>query len=61
MGIDSIFQARECILCAWGSSKREIVAQTLTTAPSSDIPATFLQSHPNAVFILDKEAAPEDV
>ena len=60
MGIDSIFQARQCILCAWGSGKKEIVKKALESEPSSDVPATFLQSHPNAVFILDQDASPFD-
>lgn len=58
MGIDSIFQAKECILCAWGTSKAEITKEALTSDPSDQIPATFLQEHKNAKFIVDKSANP---
>ena len=39
-----------------GKSKAEIVQQALTTAPTADVPATFLREHPAVVYVLDKEA-----
>ena len=57
MGIDSIFQARECILCAWGANKAKIVRTALRSDPSDQLPASFLQLHKNSVFVVDKEAA----
>ena len=59
MGIASIFKAKECILCAWGSSKQEILQRALTSIPTSDVPASFLKNHPNVWVVTDPEAAPK--
>lgn len=58
MGISSIMKAKECILCAWGTGKQDILQKSLTSEPSSDIPATFLQKHKNVIVVTDKDAAP---
>lgn len=51
--------AKECILCAWGKSKQEIIQKALTKEPTSDIPATFLQKHKNVIIVTDKESTNE--
>jgi glucosamine-6-phosphate deaminase len=57
MGIASIMQAKRIILLAWGEKKAEIVQQTIEGNITSDVPATYLQNHPNTTFVLDKDAA----
>ncbi len=57
MGIATILQAKEIFLLAWGKGKSEIIAKALSTAPTSDIPATFLRSHPNVRAYIDEAAA----
>jgi glucosamine-6-phosphate deaminase len=57
MGIASIMQAKRIVLLAWGSKKAEIVKKTIEGKISSDIPATYLQNHPNTTFVLDEDAA----
>ncbi len=57
MGIASIMQSKRIVLLAWGEKKAEIVRETVEGNISSDVPATYLQSHPNTSFVLDKDAA----
>lgn len=57
MGVGTIFKSRSIYLMAWGEKKAEIVAKSIQGRVSSLIPATFLQNHPEAVFILDEPAA----
>lgn len=57
MGIATILEARQIYLLAWGQNKAEIVARALYTEPTGTIPATFLQTHGNTRFCVDKEAA----
>lgn len=57
MGVGTIFKAKTIYLMAWGEKKAEIVAKAIEERVSSLIPATFLQNHPEAVFILDEPAA----
>ena len=57
MGVGTIFKARKIYLMAWGEKKAEIVAKSIQDRVSSLIPATFLQNHPEAMFILDEPAA----
>jgi len=56
-GIGTIMEARKIILLATGQKKAEAIKQAITGQPSTDCPASFLQSHPNCTFILDHEAA----
>jgi len=57
MGIATIMQAKRIILLAWGEKKAEIVKQTIEGKISSEVPATYLQEHPNTTFVLDTDAA----
>ncbi len=59
MGVGSIFKARRVILIAFGEHKAPIVKRSVEGDVSPTIPATFLQQHPNAQFMLDKAAACE--
>ena len=57
MGIGTVMHAKRIVLLAWGNNKASIVKQTIEGEISSDIPATYLQNHPNTSFILNQEAA----
>ncbi|SFC11269.1 glucosamine-6-phosphate deaminase [Flagellimonas taeanensis] len=57
MGISTIRNAKRIILLAWGQNKAEVVKATIEGEISSEVPATYLQEHGNATFVMDKEAA----
>ena len=59
MGIGTIMSARKIILMALGEHKSKIVYEAVEGEVSEKIPATFLQSHPNAIFAVDSAAAGE--
>lgn len=59
MGIGTIRKAKRVILLAWGINKAQVIKQTIEGEMSSNVPATYLQSHDNTTFILDTEASSE--
>ncbi|MNN82743.1 Glucosamine-6-phosphate deaminase [compost metagenome] len=56
MGIGSILHAKQILLMAKGADKAEIVAQALKGPITTQCPASFLQTHPNVVVLLDQAA-----
>jgi glucosamine-6-phosphate deaminase len=59
MGIGTVMQADRIVLLAWGHNKASIIHKTIEGEVSSDVPATYLQRHPNTTFILNDEASQE--
>ncbi|HET7535932.1 MAG TPA: glucosamine-6-phosphate deaminase [Candidatus Didemnitutus sp.] len=57
MGVGSILDARRIVLLAWGQHKADIVRAALEGEVSTQITASFLQEHDNALFVLDHAAA----
>jgi glucosamine-6-phosphate deaminase len=57
MGVGTILEARRILLLAFGEGKASIVAKTIEGYANAGTPATFLQDHPNALFLLDEAAA----
>ncbi|PQJ21257.1 glucosamine-6-phosphate deaminase [Tenacibaculum sp. SG-28] len=57
MGISTIKKAKRVVLLAWGEGKAPIVQRTIEGEISAQVPATYLQDHQNATFVLDREAA----
>ena len=57
MGVSSVFKARHIVLMAWGEKKAPIVQRAVEGPVAEEIPATFLQKHPNVEVILDENAA----
>lgn len=57
MGVSTILKSKRNVLMAWGQNKSEIIKRTIQGDISSDVPATFLQHHSNATFVLDQSAA----
>ena len=56
-GLKTIMRAKKVVLLAFGKKKAKAVRDALEKKPSSKVPASILQGHPNAFFILDREAA----
>ena len=59
MGIGTSQKAKRIVLLAWGENKASIIKKTIEGDVSSQVPATYLQIHNNATFVLDKEASSE--
>lgn len=59
MGIGTIRKAKRIVLLAWGNNKARVIKKTIEGKISSDVPATYLQTHNNTTFVLDTEAASE--
>ncbi|HXJ97884.1 MAG TPA: glucosamine-6-phosphate deaminase [Gelidibacter sp.] len=57
IGVKKIMEAKRVILLAWGESKAEIVKTSVEGQVTNQVPASFLQEHNNATYVLDKEAA----
>ncbi|SNR73887.1 glucosamine-6-phosphate deaminase [Lutibacter flavus] len=57
MGIGTVKKAKRIILLAWGHNKASVVKETIEGEITSEVPATYLQDHPNTTFILNDEAA----
>lgn len=57
MGIGTILQARRIVLLALGADKAEIVARAIEGPVTRDVPASALQTHPNVLVMLDRDAA----
>jgi glucosamine-6-phosphate deaminase len=57
MGIGTILRARAVVLLALGPDKAEIVRAATTGPVTTRVPASLLQTHPNVVIVLDREAA----
>lgn len=57
MGLGTILESRRCLLMAFGKDKAEAVYQMVEGAVSATWPGTVLQMHPEAIVILDEEAA----
>lgn len=59
MGVGTILKAKRIVIMAWGLKKADIVMKTVEGEISTDIPATFLQLHGDATFVMDELAASE--
>ena len=57
MGVGSIMGARQVLLIATGESKAEAIARTVHGDITPQVPASILQTHPNAILLLDRQAA----
>ena len=56
LGVKKIMEAKQVILLAWGEGKSNIVKASAEGPVTNQVPASFLQEHNNAVYVLDKEA-----
>lgn len=56
-GMKIILAAKKILLLAFGPAKAEAVAAMLEMSPSASCPASFLQTHPETLIVLDQAAA----
>jgi glucosamine-6-phosphate deaminase len=56
-GMKSILSAKTILLLAFGSAKAPAVAAMLEETPAATCPASFLQTHPHTLIVLDELAA----
>jgi glucosamine-6-phosphate deaminase len=59
MGVGTILKARRILLLAWGAGKSTAIRRAVEELPTDRCPASFLQVHPNAEFLIDHSAACE--
>ena len=59
MGIGTVKKAKRVVLLAWGHNKASVVKETIEGNITSEVPATYLQGHPNTTFIINDEASQE--
>jgi len=57
MGIGTILKAKKIFLLAFGEAKAEAIRRMFDEEATTDLPASALQSHPDATVIVDEEAA----
>ena len=57
MGVGTIMDAKRIVLMAWGEGKANIIKQAVEGPIQESVPATFLQTHLNCDFIIDRAAA----
>ncbi|MFT4534324.1 MAG: glucosamine-6-phosphate deaminase [Saprospiraceae bacterium] len=57
LGVKKIMEAKRVILMAWGESKSNIIKASVEDEVTSLVPASYLQEHRNATFILDQAAS----
>lgn len=57
LGVKKIMEAKQVILMAWGEGKSNIIKASVEGTVTNQIPASFLQEHKNAFYVLDKEAS----
>jgi glucosamine-6-phosphate deaminase len=59
MGVSSILGARRVVLLAWGERKAPVIRGAVEGLVTELNPASYLQTHPNALFVIDQAAASE--
>lgn len=57
MGVRTIMEARCVVLMAWGQHKAGVIRSAVEGEVTPHLPASFLQEHDNALFVLDDDAA----
>ena len=57
LGVKKIMEAKRVILMAWGEGKSNIIKSSVEGEITNIVPASYLQEHNNAIFVLDKSAA----
>lgn len=57
LGLAEILSARQLVLLVTGAAKAEILARALRQPPTADVPASWLQRHPDLLVLADPAAA----
>jgi glucosamine-6-phosphate deaminase len=56
LGVSKILQAKRIVLLAWGERKAPMIADAVEGTVSAQNPSSYLQKHPNALFVIDEAA-----
>ena len=59
MGVSKILNAKRVVLLAWGERKAPVIKEAVEGSVTESNPASYLQLHPNALFVIDESAASE--
>ncbi len=59
VGINTILKAKRIILLGWGVHKAPVIRRAVEGHTTDQVPASFLQEHPNCLFVFDEGAAQE--
>ena len=59
IGIADIMESGINIVLAWGEKKAAIIKQAITGEVTSGVPASFLQTHKNTIWVIDRDAGKE--
>jgi glucosamine-6-phosphate deaminase len=57
LGVADLLEARTMVVLASGRTKAAIVARAIHGEMTADVPASWLQTHPNITWLLDEDAA----
>lgn len=57
LGVKAIMSASRVILMAWGESKADVIKAAVEGPVTGQVPASYLQAHPNTSFVLDEASA----
>src|SRR5690606_31993501 len=57
MGVQTIYKAKEIMLLAFSEKKSDIIQKAIQEEINPQVPASYLQKHPNITYILDNESA----
>ncbi len=56
LGLSEILKARQILLVATGSAKAGILRRAFEESPTTDVPASWLQGHPDVTIVADEAA-----
>ncbi|HKO79389.1 MAG TPA: glucosamine-6-phosphate deaminase, partial [Chitinophagaceae bacterium] len=59
MGISTILKSKRIILMAWGQGKAPVIKKAVEEDDTEQVPASLLQNHDDATFVVDEAAASE--
>ena len=59
LGLAEILAAKRLLLVVTGAAKAEVLARLLAEQPSPELPASWLQGHPNLTLVVDQAALGE--
>jgi glucosamine-6-phosphate deaminase len=57
LGVSKIIQAKRVVLLAWGERKAPVIKESVEGVVRESVPASYLQTHPNTLFVVDGAAA----
>jgi glucosamine-6-phosphate deaminase len=57
MGVGTILKATRIILLVWGERKADILKKAVEGPVTEFVPASYLQGHPNTLFVTEQSAA----